>query len=173
MKKMVEIKKAKKLIGYCGVYCGTCGMYKGRIYAKIAQEFLEVIKAAGYPEELTINPKGIKPDFDFNEFLKGLEYFSKEDSAAFCQVSCKQGGGVACKNRPCARERVIEICYECKDFPCKYFSKHLEKYPEKLKDYELFKKLGYEGWLRFYAEKAEKGYANSTQKYYSRAKKEK
>ena len=106
---MVNINEAKKLIGYCGIYCGACGMYRGRIYAKIAQEFLEIIKAAEYPDELTINPKFVKPDFDFNEFLKGVEYFSKEDSGAYCQEPCKQGGGVLCKNRPCARERGVEI----------------------------------------------------------------
>jgi hypothetical protein len=170
---MVDIHEAKKLIGYCGIYCGTCGMYRGRIYAKIAQEFLEIIKAAGYPDELTINPKGVQPDFDFNEFLKGVEYFSKEDSGAYCQEPCKQGGGVPCKNRPCARERGIEICYACKDFPCKHFSESLEKYPEKRKNYKNFKKLGFEEWIRFHAERAEKGYANATRKFYAQAKKEK
>ena len=170
---MVDINEAKKLIGYCGIYCGSCGMFRRRIYAKIAQEFLEVIKAAGYPDELTINPNGVKPDFDFNEFLKGVEYFCKEDSGAYCQEPCKQDGGVLCKNRPCIRERGLEICYECKDFPCEHFSETLEKYPEKLKDYERFKKLGFEGWIRVYAERAEKGYANATRKYYAQAKSEK
>jgi hypothetical protein len=80
---------------------------------------------------------------------------------------------VQCKNRPCAIERGLKICYECKDFLCEHFSESLEKHPEKLKDYELFKKLGFEGWIRFYAKRAEKGYANATRKYYARAKKEK
>ncbi|UCH72194.1 MAG: DUF3795 domain-containing protein, partial [Thermoplasmatales archaeon] len=124
-------------------------------------------------DELTINPKGVKPDFDFNEFLKGLEYFSKEDSGAYCQESCKKGGGVSCKNRLCVRERGLEICYGCKDFPCEHFSETIDKSPEKLKDYERFNKLGFEEWLRFHAERAEKGYANATRKYYTQAKKEK
>jgi len=42
---MIAINEAKKLVGYCGIYCGSCGMYRGRIYAKIAQEFWEIIKA--------------------------------------------------------------------------------------------------------------------------------
>jgi hypothetical protein len=87
---MADINEAKKLIGYCGIYCGSCGMYGGRIYAKIAQEFLEVIQAAGYPDELTINPKGVKQDFNFDEFLNGLKYFSNEDSGAYCQKPCKR-----------------------------------------------------------------------------------
>jgi len=170
---MVDINEAKKLIGYCGIYCGSCGMFRGRIYSKIAQDFLEVIKAAGYPDEITINQKGVKPDFDFDEFLKGIEYFSKEDSAAYCQEPCKKGGGVPCKNRLCAKERGLEICYECKDFPCEHFSWTLEKSPEKAKDYERFKKLGFEGWIRFHAERAEKGYSNATRKYYVQTKNEK
>jgi hypothetical protein len=168
----VDISEARKLIGYCGVYCGSCGMYRGRVYAKIAQEFLEVMKAAGYPDELTINPKGVKPDFDFNEFLKGVECFSKEDSGAYCQEPCKQGGGVPCEYRQCARERGLEICYECRDFPCEHFLWGLEQHPEKRADYERFRKRGFEGWVRFHAGRAEKGYANATRKYYAQAKKE-
>jgi len=80
---------------------------------------------------------------------------------------------VPCKNRQCARERGLEICYECKDFPCKHFSWTLEKNSEKLKDYKRFKKRGFEGWMRFHAERAEKGYANATRQYYAQAKKEK
>ena len=169
---MVNINEAKKLIGYCGIYCGSCGMYRGRIYAKIAQEFLEVIKAAGYPEELTINTKGIKPDFDFNEFLKGVKYFCKEDSGAYCQETCKQGGGVPCKHRLCVKERGLEICYECNDFPCDHFSWTLKESPEKRKDFERFKKLGFEGWIRFHAERADRRYNNATRKCYTKAEKE-
>ena len=167
---MVDINEAKKLVGYCGIYCGTCGMYRGRIYAKIAQEFLEVIRAAGYPDELTINMTSAPPDFDFNEFLKGVEYFSNEGSGAYCQEPCKQGGGVACNNRLCAKEKGVEICYECKDFPCEHVSSTFEKDPEKRKDYERFKRLGFDGWIRFHAKRAEKGYANATRKYYAQVK---
>lgn len=150
---MVDIHKAKELSAFCGIYCGTCGMYRGRVYAKIAQEFLEVIIAGDYPDELTINPKGEKPDFDFNEFLKGVEYFCREESGAYCQRPCKQAGGVACDIRICARKRGFEMCYECEDFPCEHFSLTLERHPERLEDYERFKELGFEGWLRFHAER--------------------
>lgn len=70
---MVNIHEATKLVGHCGIYCGSCGMYRGRIYAKMAQEFLEVLHAAGYPDESTINPKGDQPDFDFFEFVKEVQ----------------------------------------------------------------------------------------------------
>lgn len=165
----MNIDDAKKLIGYCGAYCGECGMYRGRIYAMVAREFLEILKASDYPDWL---PKFVKLDFNFEDFLKGVEYFSKEDAESYCQVACKEGGGAPCKIRPCAKERGIEICYECKDFPCEHLSWILEKYPDKLEDYERFKKLGLKGWLEFHAERGEKGYAHTTRRYYTEAKSE-
>jgi hypothetical protein len=66
--------------------------------------------------------------------------------------------------------RGLEICYECKDFPCEHFSGFFEKHPEKLEDYERFKHLGFERWVRFHAERAEKGYTNATRKYYTMTK---
>ncbi len=169
---MIDIKEAKKLVGYCGIYCGSCGMFRGRIYSKIAQEFLEIIKAAGYPDELTINPNSDKPDFNFTEFRKGLEYLSQENSGAYCQEPCKLGGGVNCEFRLCVKEKGLEICYECDDFPCKYYSKTFKNSSEKQKDYERFKRLGLNRWIRFHKERAEKGYSNATSKYYTQAKNE-
>jgi hypothetical protein len=50
---------------------------------------------------------------------------------------------------------------------------HIRNNYEKLKNYERFKKLVFEGWIRFHAERAKKGYAKATRKYYAQAKKEK
>ncbi len=169
---MTDINEARILAAYCGIYCGSCGMYRGRIYAGIAGELLEIMKVANYPEELTINPEADKPDFDFGEFMKGLAYFSKNYSGAYCQESCKDGGGVPCEIRLCARERGLEICYECHEYPCTHFPLPWVNSPEKMKDYELFRQLGFDGWVQYHAERAAKGYANATRKYYTQARKE-
>lgn len=116
---MKEFDQLKKLATYCGSFCGECGILKGRIYAMVAQDFKEIIEAADYSDWL---PKFVKLDFDFEEFLKGVEYFSKEDSGCYCQEPCKEGGGAPCKIRPCAKEKGIEICYECEEFPCEKLS---------------------------------------------------
>ncbi len=50
----------------------------------------------------------------------------------------------------CIRKRRFQICYECEDFPCGHFSWIKEKNPAKLKDYERFRKLGLEEWLRIH-----------------------
>jgi hypothetical protein len=66
----------------------------------------------------------------------------------------------------------LEICYECPDFACTYFPLPWANSPEKLKDYELFRQQGFDGWMQFHAERAAKGYANATRKYYTPARKE-
>lgn len=164
---MADIAEAKKLVTYCGTYCGGCEMYQGRIIAMVAQEFQEL--TAGYANWL---PKAIQLDFNYDDFIKGLEYFSQANSSCYCQEPCKQSGGAPCKIRPCAKEKGIEICFECKNFPCEHFAWLLERYPQKLEEQKNFKKMGFEKWLRFHAERAEKGYANATKKYYTQAKKE-
>jgi hypothetical protein len=119
--------------------------------------------ATGYSKWL---PEAIKLDFNFDEFMKGLEYFSKVESGPYCQVPCKEGGGPPCRRRPCAQEKGIEICYDCDDFPCKYMDWGSRSKSEKIEDCERYKKLGLEGWLKFHIERAEKGYLQTTRKYY-------
>ena len=163
---MEDLAQLKRLATYCGAFCGECGIYKGRVYAMVSQDFREIIEAAGYSDWL---PRFVKLDFDFEDFLKGVEYFSKEDSECYCQEPCKKGGGAPCEIRPCAKEKGIEICYECKEFPCEKLSWILEKHSDRLEDYERFKKLGWAEWMKFHLKRAVKGYAVATRKYYGRA----
>jgi hypothetical protein len=106
-------------------------------------------------------------NFKFENLQKGLEFFANEKSEAYCRVPCKSGGGAPCKIRPCAKERGIEICFECKEFPCENFSWVLKKHPDKSEGYKRYKKLGLDGLIKFYLERAEKGYASGTRKYYA------
>jgi hypothetical protein len=163
---MAIFEDERKLITYCGAFCGSCGCYKGRITAMVAKDFRELITA--YVDWV---PEYEKIDFNFDDFLRGLDYFANENIGPYCKVACKDGGGAPCKVRPCARERGVEICYDCDDFPCEHFSWILERYPEKLEDCKRYKEIGLEDWLQFHMERARKGYASFTKKYYSQASK--
>jgi len=165
---MTDINEAKKLIGYCGIYCGKCGMYKGRIIAKVADDLKELIGTHGYPEWV---PKFGGIDFKFAEFQKGLAYFTKESSGCYCQEPCKAGGGVpGCKIKECAKEKGIEICFQCDKFPCKTLSKFFKNHPDYFKECERFKKLGMEEWLKLQIQEAEEGYCQVNRKYYTKPK---
>ena len=164
----MDIYEAKKLIGYCGIYCGGCGIFKGRIISMIANDLEELIKAYKYPEWV---PEFGGIDFNFMEFQKGLAYFKKENSGCYCQEPCKDGGGVpGCEIKKCAENREVEICFQCSDYPCKFVLQFLKTHPENAEECERFKKLGMDEWIRTQIQEAEKGYCQATRKYYTRAK---
>jgi hypothetical protein len=166
---MTNINDVKKLVTYCGGFCGACAIYKGRIAAMVAQDLMEIIKFAEFADWV---PKFEKIDFNFDDFLEGLKYLCDEKAGPYCRAPCKEGGGAPCKIKLCAKEKGIEICFDCEDFPCGHFSWLLEKYPEKLEECKRYKKLGLEEWINFHLERAKKGYASSTKKYYTQAKNE-
>ncbi len=117
-------------------------------------------------------PKYEKIDFSFDEFQKGLRFFSDQEKGPYCQAPCKKGGGPPfCKIRPCAEERGVEICFECEEFPCKAFSLFLEKHPEIVEQQERFREIGMDRWLASEEEKSKRGYARATGKYYAQATK--
>ena len=108
--------ESRDLHTYGGGYCGYCGIFKGRKVAMIGSEFKELIQAYKFEEWL---PEFLR-EFNFNEFLKGLEFFSNPKSGSFCQVPCKEGGGIPnCAVRKCAREKEVEVCFECLNFLAK------------------------------------------------------
>jgi hypothetical protein len=166
----MNLKEAWKLVAHCGLYCGECISYKGRIATMLARELKELIEAADHPDWV---PRFGGTDFDYNEFLKWLEYYSKEGSGCYNSKPCRAPGGCGvpgCKIKGCTKEKVVEICFECDEFPCTTLSKFLENHPEQLKEYEKYKTLGRDAWLKEYAERAERGYCSATKKYYVEAR---
>ena len=165
---MVDITKAKELVGYCGIFCGVSGLYKGRVMAEVANDLKELMEYENFSQEW-LSKFGIS--FSIEDFLRGLNYFSNKNSSCYPQVPCKKGCGIPdCKVRECAKKKGIEICFECSEFPCKQFSQFEEK--ERLniaKEYENFKKLGMEEWIKTQIQKADKGYCEATKKYYTAA----
>lgn len=165
----MDIENAKTLISYCGLFCGSCGIYKGRIIAMLAKDLKELIEAYNYPEWV---PEYGGIDFNFNEFLKGLEYFIKDNSKCYGQVSCIKGCGMpGCKIKECAKKRSVELCFECDDFPCDNFLQFGKEWRTIMtKEHDILKKLGKDEWIKMHIQQAEKGYCNATKKYYSKGK---
>lgn len=160
--------KSWRLVAYCGLNCGECGTYKGKFFRMLARELKELIKAYHHLDWV---PKFGGIDFDYEEFLKGLTYYTKLESGCFNENPCKGGCQVpGCMIKPCAKEKGVEICFECDEFPCKHFSKFLESHPEIIKENEEFKRLGKDEWLRKHLQRMERGYCRATNKYYTTAK---
>jgi hypothetical protein len=106
---------------------------------------------------------GAVKDFDYTEFRKGLAFFSDAESWLICRGSCKDGDGRPdCPMRNCCREREIDICFDCGDFPCDKVAQN----EGMLKRAREYKKLDKDKWLQVQDKRAKQGLELHTGKYY-------
>ncbi|MCD6263786.1 hypothetical protein DRO56_01900 [Candidatus Bathyarchaeota archaeon] len=148
------------LLTYCGRYGGSCARYRGYTAFRAAAALLaEICDAHGFRYWM---PKEVK-EFNYDEFRKGLEFFSKEDTWLVCPACCKGGGGGPpdCV-RDCCQRHGVDVCFECPEFPCD----RVKGDKDMLKRAGEYRRLGREGWLRRAAEKAERGFEFHTGKCY-------
>ena len=135
---MSDYEKESELVAYCGIYCRLCDYFTGRIRDS-AGNLLDIARRHG---ELKLFADTSRA-FDFENFVKGLEWLSKEISP--CVGGCRGGGGWAdCPFRKCCSKRGLRFCYECGEFPCEV----LEKYPKHIAELREIKKTGLEGWIK-------------------------
>jgi len=98
------------LIAYCGLYCGDCFGYKGKV-ADLARDLRKELRQAKFEEDV----KGIP----FKEFQHYNECY--EVLGAMVRLRCKRayrggGGNPFCKIRKCYQTKGVEGCWECGDF---------------------------------------------------------
>lgn len=136
------------LVTYCGLYCGLCTQ-KCRIPAK-ASELQEIMKKEGYEYWGDTIP-------GFTDFWKFLQELARPDPG----VNCRTGncGAPFCTIRKCAREKGIDLCLYCGDYPCKRVLGIAQGYPTLLADGERIRKIGLDAWIKEQEERAETGFA--------------
>jgi len=152
--------KHEDLVTYCGLYGGTCARWhEYTAFRELAATLAEWLDAQGYQYWM---PTEVK-EFDYTEFRKALDFFSKKDSWLVCSKCCKGGDGWPdCPIRECCKEREIDLCFECSEFPCDIVKENV-KMIERAKEY---KKLDKDEWLRQQIEKAKQGFELHTEKFY-------
>jgi hypothetical protein len=135
---MSDYGKESELVAYCGIYCRLCDYFTGKIRDS-ARDLLGIVKKHS---ELKLFADTAKA-FDFENFVKGLEWVSKEISP--CVGGCRGGGGWRdCPMRKCCIERGVRFCYECNNFPCET----LKKFPKHVDELNEIKKMGLESWIK-------------------------
>jgi len=103
----------EKLITYCGLYCGDCYGYQGKI-ASLAGKLNEELNNANFKknaDHFATLPffKEFKNYDSFVKLLKTLEGLTCE--------GCREGGGPHfCEIRKCCGEKEIMGCWECGEF---------------------------------------------------------
>ena len=104
-------KEDQKLIAYCGLYCGDCHGYKGRV-PNLARDLRKELRDTKYDKFA----KGISR-YDFGKILKKYNDCYQVLGAMVkfrCNLGCRQGGGPPfCKIRKCCQKAGIQGCWEC------------------------------------------------------------
>jgi transcription elongation factor Elf1 len=97
--------------------------------------------------------KEVIKSFNFDEFRKGLEWFSQ----AQCPM-CLNGGGAPCENRKCASNKKLQSCLLCNEYlTCKNTEYQRDVYPFVIDNHNRVKQVGFEKYLEEEEEKTKAG----------------
>jgi len=141
------MEKKSAQYGLCGVYCGQCPNGNGRV-KMMAGELKRLVDTTRYNWV-----KDVVKSFSFDEFRKGLEWFSDSQ----CPM-CLNGGGAPCENRKCAPQKNLQSCLLCNDYSaCKYTEYQRDAYPFVVDNYNRVKQVGFEKHLEEEEERAKAG----------------
>jgi Protein of unknown function (DUF3795) len=105
--------KDESLITYCGLYCGDCHAFKGKI-SDLALELRKELRRTQYDKFAEYIQK-----YDSGKELKHFDntYTALGAMIRFrCQQGCRAGGGTAnCKIKECCTNAKFEGCWECSE----------------------------------------------------------
>jgi len=123
----------KWLIAVCGLNCTSCFMYYKRDEddPDVQREIQETIKWFREEKNLELS----KTDLICQGCLGPLDVHWSPD----------------CEMMLCAREKSLEHCFECEDFPCSHVEKFatdgLEHHRRAVENSKRMKEIGLEAWI--------------------------
>ena len=103
-----------ELIACCGLYCGECPSYTGKI-ADLARDLRKELRQARYARMAAALAE--TPFFAvFSDYDKCYEVLGAMVKMR-CRHTCRGGGGPPfCKMRKCCQKKGIRGCWECGEF---------------------------------------------------------
>ncbi len=138
----------KELVCYCGLYCGDCNSYKGKI-ADLARDLRKELRQANFEKEAALKSE-ISFFAAFKNYPQCYEVLG-EMVKMRCKRACRGNGGPpGCKMRDCCRKKEIEGCWECADFEtCKKLD-FLKKFHDDahIKNLRIIKKSGVDSFIK-------------------------
>jgi hypothetical protein len=131
-------------VTYCGLYCGLCAE-RTRI-PQHAAALRQAMDDEGWPFWGSTIP-------GFGAFWQFLERLTVPQCPG-----CRAGGGMpACQICVCARERDLDLCADCPDFPCERVAALAASYPTLIADNRRLGDVGLARWLAEQEERARRG----------------
>jgi len=132
-------------VTYCGLHCDLCGA-RARIPQR-ADALHQAMDDEGWPYWGMSEP-------GFREFWSFLEKLRVDSGCPGCRA---EGGWPGCPMRACARERGLELCNQCPDFPCSHVEGLAARYPMLIADNHRMQEVGLERWLGEQKERVVRG----------------
>lgn len=103
-------KHLGNLVSYCGLYCGACGIYQGKIKQAV-ESLRNVIGAYGFDKissELAKWEQSFQHYSEFEKVMGGLIKLFGE-----CPGCVDGGGNPSCLIRECCMEKEYVMCSDC------------------------------------------------------------
>lgn len=143
----------KNLVGYCGLYCGACGIYQGRIRQAV-ENLHKIISTYGFDKFASELAKW-EPAFQhYAEFENVMDGFVKLFGE--CPGCVKGGGPPDCAIRECSRQKAYATCAECAEVgTCEKIQRYGPKALERL---HKIKEMGADKWNEEMQKKVNLGY---------------
>ena len=108
------MSEQKDLIAYCGLYCGDCFGYQGKI-ADLARDLRKELRQTKFEKTAEF-----MSTYSFFETFKDYKQCYEVLGAIVklrCKKACKGGGGPPfCKMRKCCMKKGFDGCWECDEF---------------------------------------------------------
>ncbi|MFH1734536.1 MAG: DUF3795 domain-containing protein [bacterium] len=105
---------SNELVAYCGLYCGDCFSYQGKI-ADLARDLRKELRAHKFDKTAAT-----LAEYSFFSYFKNYPHCYEVLGGLVklrCKPGCRKGGGnPACKIRTCCQRKSYEGCWECEEF---------------------------------------------------------
>lgn len=133
-------QKLLRYVTYCGLYCRLCA--NGNRIPQQARQLQKSLHEEGFQYFYS-------PQSPFWELLQKL---------VDLDCTCRTGGGPPdCKIRECAKQKGVEVCPQCDDYPCILIQNFAERYPILIQDGKRLQRIGLKEWVKEQEERAERG----------------
>lgn len=142
-----------EFVTYCGLHCDLCSA-RSRIPQR-AKALQEAMDDEGWPYWGSTIP-------GFTAFWQFLEGLHADGGCPGCRA---EGGDPSCKIRVCARERGLDLCNQCGDFPCELVQALAARYPTLIADNRRMQVVGLVQWLEEQRERAHRGFVHTDIRY--------
>lgn len=139
-------KNLLRHVAYCGLHCGLCA-HRNRIPQQAHQ-----LQKSLHEEGMDNWYKYTEMKDTFPTFWQLLQNLTELD------CTCRTGGGPPdCEIRQCAKQKNIDICTQCEEYPCKLIQNLAEHYPTIIQDGRRLQKIGLKKWVKEQEKRAKRG----------------